>query len=150
MRVVRWRPFSSLNSLRNMEDIQEEMNRLFDFSLDKSSLERELSAPAVDISEDDKNIYVEADLPGFEQKDIKLSVKDDVLRLWAAREEKKEEKKGKYHRSERYQGSFERIIPFAKKIETDKIKAQYKNGVLKIGLPKAQDEQSKEIEVKVE
>jgi HSP20 family protein len=150
MALMKWRPFESLDPWKTLEDIQEEMNRLFDLSLPKYAREREVGYPAVDISEDENNLYVEADLPGFEQKDIKVSFKNDTLRISASRDEKKEEKKANYHRIERFQGRFERIIPFTKKVEGNKVKAQYKNGVLKITVPKAPEEKAKEITINVE
>ncbi|MCM8826060.1 MAG: Hsp20/alpha crystallin family protein [Candidatus Omnitrophica bacterium] len=126
------------------------MNRLFDFSLAKLPKDKDVIAPAVDVYEDNENIYVETDLPGFEQKDIKLSIKGDNLVISAGREEKKEIKKDNYHRLERFHGEFQRVVNLNKKIDSTKIKANYKNGVLKVILPKKEEEKSKEIEIKVE
>ena len=89
-------------------------------------------------------------MPGFEQKDIKVSLKDGSLRIYARRDEKREETQKKFQRRERIQGSFERIIPLANKVEVGKIKAHYKDGVLKLTLPKTQEEKEKEIEISVE
>lgn len=150
MKLVRYRPIDSWRPWRTLEDIQEEMNRLFDFSLANSHQEKRTVLPAADIYEDEKNIYVEADLPGFEQKDIKVSLKEDALHLSATRDEKRETKQENFQRRERIQGKFERIIPLANKVEVGKIKAHYKNGVLKLTLPKSQEEKAKEIEISVE
>jgi len=150
MKLVKWKPFEYLDSWRTLGDIQEEVNRLFEVSFPKYRGGKEIAYPAVDISEDENNIYVDADLPGFEQKEVKVSFKDDTLRIFAARDEKKEEKKNNFYRLERYQGRFERVIPFTKGVEASKIKAQYKNGVLKVTLPKTPKEKAKEIEINVE
>jgi HSP20 family protein len=133
-----------------LEDIQEDINQLFDFSQASYPQLRESRLPASDIYEDEKNIYVEADLPGFEQKDIKVSLKDGSLRISAKKEEKSEVTRKTFQRRERIQGSFERIIPLANKVEVGKIKAHYKDGVLKLTLPKTQEEKEKEIEISVE
>jgi HSP20 family protein len=134
-----------------LETLQEEINKLFDFSFGKiPATKEEILSPSVDIWEDKDNIYVEADLPGFEQKDIKVSVKGDSLSISAKKEETKEEKKKNYYRCERFQGSFYRELDLPSSVDTSKIKAQYKNGVLKITLPKVEKEKEKEIEIEVE
>jgi HSP20 family protein len=134
-----------------LETLQEEINRLFDFSFGKlPALKEETLSPSVDVWEDKDNIYVEADLPGFEQKDIKVSIKSDSLSISAKKEETKEEKKKNYYRCERFQGSFYRELDLPSSVDTSKIKANYKNGVLKITLPKIEKEKEKEINIEVE
>jgi len=147
MKLVRW----SDNPWRALEQLQDEINRLFDFSFGRLPQEREtVYAPSVDVSEDKDNIYVEADLPGLEQKDINISLRRDSLCISAKREEKKEEKRKNYHRVERVSRNFYREIALPSTVDTDKIKAVYKNGVLKVTLPKKEEEKEKEIKIEVE
>jgi len=134
-----------------LEALQEEINKLFDFSFRKVPASKEETfSPSVDIWEDKDNIYIEADLPGFEQKDVKVSIKGEALIISAKKEETKEEKKKNYYRCERFQGSFWRQLDLPSSVDTSKIKANYKNGVLKITLPKVEREKEKEIDIEVE
>lgn len=147
MKLVRYRK----DPWKALEDLQNEINRLFDFSFAKlPTLREEVLAPSVDIYEDKDNIYVESDLPGFEQKDINISLKGNTLTISAQRDEKREEKKKDYYHCERFQGKFYRELDLPTTVETDKIKANYKNGVLKITLPKKEEEKEKEIKIDVE
>ena len=147
MALMRYRkqdPFKAL------EDLQEEINRLFDTSLSLPKVRDEIFIPSVDISEDRDNVYVDVDIPGLEQKDIKVNLNKDTLVISGSKQESKEEKNKNYHRIERFQGSFLREIPLDNNIDTSQVKAQYKNGVLHITLPKKEEEKTKSIEVKVE
>lgn len=147
MKLVRW----SDNPWRALEQLQGEINRLFDLSFGRLPSELETaSSPSVDVSEDKDNIYVEADLPGLEQKDINITLKRDSLCISAKREESKEEKKKNYHRIERTSRNFYREIALPSGVDTSKIKALYKNGVLKVTLPKKEEEKEKEIKIDVE
>jgi HSP20 family protein len=138
-------PFSLL------DELHEEINRLFHTPFDRTPalLREDFYAPSVDISEDDANIYVDADIPGFDQKNIKVNVKNDMLTISAKRDEKKEEKKKNFHRVERIQGSFYRQILLPSDVNTDKVKASYKNGVLKIVLPKKEESKAKDVDITV-
>jgi HSP20 family protein len=108
----------------------------------------DVATPRVDVSEDEKNIYVEADMPGLEQKDITVTLREDVLTISASREEQKEQKEKNYRTMERVSRSFRRQILLDKPVDKNKIDAQYKNGVLKLTLPKTA--QVKESEYKIE
>jgi HSP20 family protein len=103
--------------------------------------------PAVNSWEDEKNYYVEAELPGFNEKDIEVSVLGSELRLSGTRETEHEEHKT-YHRRERYTGKVERILRFPVEIDAGKIDATFKNGVLTVTLPKAQAALPRKIEVR--
>ncbi len=104
----------------------------------------------VDISEDDKAIYVSADMPGIVKEDVKVSMEDDVLCISAERKQEEEEKKKGYHRIERTWGSMSRSFTVGDNVDAENIDAAYDNGVLKITLPKREPEpkKGKEIEVK--
>ncbi|MDR1453904.1 MAG: Hsp20/alpha crystallin family protein [Candidatus Margulisbacteria bacterium] len=105
--------------------------------------------PRVDIHEDEDNVYVEADLAGLDQKDIKIEVdEDNVLKLAGEREYKKEDGNKNYHRVERQYGRFERSFALGQNVEADKTKAEFKNGELKLTIPKKAEKKPRAIEIK--
>jgi HSP20 family protein len=99
------------------------------------------SAPAIDFAEDEHAYHLTAELPGLSEKDINLSLSDDMLTISGEkREERQENEKDKnFHYSERRFGSFRRMIQLPQHIDRDKIEANFKNGVLRVTVPKAQD-----------
>ena len=92
--------------------------------------------PSVDIKEDDKQIVLTSDLPGIDQKDIKVTVEDGTLTLSGERKFEKSAEEENFHRVERSFGSFERSFSLPETVDEDKIVASYKNGVLELTLPK--------------
>jgi HSP20 family protein len=138
---------------------QREMNKLFDdffggFELSPwAPLERRLTAafnPRVDVSETDKEIKVSAELPGMDDKDIDVSLTRDTLTIKGEKKEEKEEKEKDYYRVERSYGSFTRSIPLPVEVDTDKVQATFRKGVLEITLPKSAKviQETKKISVK--
>ncbi len=106
-------------------------------------------APAVDIHDDAAKIQLTADLPGVEQKDVEISVENNVLTL---RGERKAEQKGDadgYHRYERVYGSFTRAFTLPSTVDTEKVSAEMKNGVLTVTLPKRPEAQPRTIKINV-
>jgi len=147
MKLVRWGD----NPWRAIDELQNEINRLFDFSYGKGlTATAALSVPSVDVSEDKENVYVEADVPGLEQKDINVTLRKDSLYITGKKEESKEEKKKNYHRLERTSQSFYREVLLPREVDGSKVKATYKSGVLKLALPKKEEEKEKEIKIEVE
>lgn len=150
------------SSLASLSEFQREMNRMFDdyfgdFDLAPfAGMEERLArfAPSIDVSETPKKIKVTAELPGMEEKDISVTVEDDYLILSGEKkEEKEEEDDEKYYHREMSYGAFKRIIPFNASIDTDKVEAKFKKGVLKITLPKlpgSESDKGKKIEIKSE
>jgi HSP20 family protein len=104
----------------------------------------------VDISEDEKALYVSADMPGMSKEDVKVSLEDDVLCISAERKQEEEETKKGYHRIERSWGSMSRSFTVGENVDAENISASYDNGVLKVTIPKkeAEPKKGKEIEVK--
>jgi HSP20 family protein len=149
MAIMRYRP---QDPWRALDALQEKINRLFEISFSQMptlGLREERVAPSVDMWEDKNNIYLEADLPGLDQKDISLSIKGDSLVISAKKEETKEEKRKDYYCCERFQGSFYRHLDLPTSVDTSKVKASYKNGVLKVTLPKKVKEEE-EIKIDLE
>ena len=109
-------------------------------------------SPNVEVTENDKEIKVSAELPGMDEKDIDISLNKDTLTIRGEKKEEKEQKGKDYYRLERSYGSFSRTIPLPAEVETDKIEAQLKKGVLTVTLPKSAKAvaETKKIPVKVE
>jgi len=122
------------------------MNRLFDefsrgFDLPTLSSAGNFNWPSVEVSETDKLIKVDAELPGMEEKDVEVLLNDDVLTIRGEKRSESEDQERQW--SERYYGSFERRIPLDAEVDADKITATFKNGVLKIEIPKSEQAQEK-------
>ena len=147
MAVIRWDPFRDLNSL------QDRMNRLFEETNRGSRADDPTStsawSPAVDIHETAAEIVVQAELPGMDQKDIELNLENNVLTLRGNRQFEKEAKNENYHRIERAYGVFSRSFSIPAVVDEAKIRAEYKNGVLTIALPKTQKAKAKQIKIEV-
>jgi len=141
-----------LSPFRGIDSLQDEMNRLFNdfFSPDERLLGEMEFTPSVDISENKNEIVIEADLPGMEEKDIDVSIAGDLLTIKGERKDEKEEKEEDYYRKERVYGSFSRQITLPKHIKREDVKAKFKNGVLKITLPKSEDYKEKEVKIELE
>jgi HSP20 family protein len=134
-----------------LSNISKRMESLFDdFFSDTSSLSKLDFRPEVDVTEDEKGIYVKADIPGLEQKDINVEVKDNVLTISGEKKEEKESKNEKEHRVERSYGSFSRSFTLPKNVDNENIKAKYKNGVLNIDLPKTKEVDTGKVNIEIE
>lgn len=138
--------------------LHREMDRLFDSlwsdSLGSSLLSGDWSrmdvAPQLDVTEDDKAFSVTVDLPGMDEKNVDVTLSDRILTIRGKKEEDKETKDKDYYRRERAYGSFRRSIEIPVAVDSSKIDASFKKGVLTINLPKTKEAQEKvkHIEVK--
>lgn len=146
MAIVRWDPF------KDFLTIQEDLHKMFDRFLGGSEGKSlgAVWAPAIDVFEEDKELVIQAELPGLEAKDVDVTVEEDSLTLKGERKFEKEEKEDKYYRLERRYGLFQRTIPFPVEVKVDQAKAQFKDGVLRITIPKIEERKVKKIKVKVE
>lgn len=106
-------------------------------------------APSVDITEDDNAYEITAEMPGVEEKDVDITVKDDRLTLRGEKKSEKEEKKKDYHMTERSYGSFERSFTLPANVDPDKIKADFAKGVLTLTLPKTAEAKAKERKIAI-
>ncbi|RFC48747.1 MAG: HSP20 family protein [Verrucomicrobia bacterium] len=107
-------------------------------------------APAVDVSEDDKEYLVKAELPELKKEDVKINVENHTLTISGERRAEKEEKGKRYHRIERSFGSFQRRFAIPEGIDSSKVAAEFKDGLLLVHLPKDEKAKPKAIEVKVQ
>ncbi len=113
---------------------------------DRSAIES-LWAPAVDMYETQNEVVVSADLPGIEEKDIRVSITGDLLTIQGQRQAKEEVKDGGHYRREQWFGKFERTLTLPMAVETGQVKATYRDGVLSVKLPKAEEIKPKEIKI---
>ena len=104
----------------------------------------------MDITEDGKEYLVKADLPGMKKEDVKVTVENGVLSITGERKSEKEEKGKKFHRIERSYGSFKRTFTMPGEADMTKMKAEFKDGVLRVHVPKNPATQPKKVDVKVE
>src|SRR5256885_1114590 len=105
--------------------------------------------PLADITEDEKEYLIKAELPEIKKEDVKVTVENGVLTISGERKFEKEEKNKKYHRVERGYGTFMRSFTLPDDADANKIKAEFKNGLLKVHLPKSEHAKPKQIEVNV-
>ena len=147
MSLIRWTPFKDLLT------IQDEMNRLFHEYFTRAPEKMEGDnypwIPVVDIFETEDEIKVVAEIPGIKKDDVKISLQDNVLTLKGEKKQEKEEKDKNFHRVERSYGSFQRSFSLPAAVQADKVKANYKDGILTITLPKVEEAKPKEIAITV-
>jgi HSP20 family protein len=144
--IIRWEPFHGTSTL------QEQMNHLFEEAFvrglgDQSALTA--WAPAVDIYETEHELVVKADLPDVNEKDLDVRVENNVLTIRGEREFEKRVPEDNYLRVERSYGSFSRSFSLASTVNTDAIKADYRNGVLTLQIPKREEAKPKQIKLSV-
>jgi len=131
-------------SLQNARDF---FDRLFEDELMPLRGEN-IWAPAFDISENEKGYVVKAELPGIDAKDLEITVSGGTLSVKGEKKRETEERGETYHRIERTYGSFHRSFRIPDAVQTDKVDATYKDGILKLVIPKAEASKVRKIEVK--
>ncbi len=146
--VPRWDPF------REMEEISDRFNRIFGRApVRRNGGQEALTVtdwvPTVDIAEDDKEYLIKAEIPEVDRKDVKVTIQDGVLTLQGERKQEKEENNKKFHRVERSYGSFVRSFTLPEDVAEDKLRAEFKEGILQVHLPKAERPKPKAVEIKV-
>jgi len=146
MSMTRWEPFHGLNTL------QEHVNRLFEDGFARSrSGQSELTswAPAVDIYETENELVVKADLPDVQEKDIDVRVENNTLTIRGERKFSNEVHEDNYLRVERAYGTFTRSFSLPNTVNTETIHAEYRNGVVKVRMPKREESKPKQIKISV-
>jgi HSP20 family protein len=148
MTLVRWDPF------RELEEMSDRLNRMFARpALSRSNGKETLIiadwTPSVDISETEGEYQITAEIPDVKKEDVKVTLEDGVLTIQGERRQEKEEKGKKYHRIERSYGTFVRSFTLPDLIDDEKVKAEFKDGILSLSLPKSEKAKPKAIEVKV-
>ncbi len=143
--------------LRDALRLHEELSRAFDphffemrpFAFDTESLASGFSPP-VDIYEDTEGITLRAEVPGLAANDVDLRIENGTLTLKGERKLEHDEKKDNYHRIERWYGAFSRSFTLPPTVDTEKVRAETKNGILSVFLPKREETKPKQIKVNVQ
>jgi HSP20 family protein len=148
MALIRWDPFREISTL------QERMNRLFSEVARRSPVAEEEMVqgawiPPVDIFETGDSIVIKAELPGISKEDITLEVKENTLTIKGEKKFEKDVKEESYHRVERSYGAFQRAFSLPGTVQQDKVKAKFRDGILEITIPKAEEAKPKQIKVDV-
>lgn len=147
--LTRWDPF------RELEEVHNRLSSVFEAGFPRSR-EREQGllsaawAPLVDISEDDKSYQIKVELPDMKREDIKVNVENGILTISGERVREQEEEGRKYHRVERAYGSFVRNFTLPQNVDSNKVNASYRDGVLNVNIEKSESARPKSIEVKVD
>ena len=148
MSLIRWEPYGGLMNL------QDKINRLFSDAFpgkigEGDDLSLGTWRPMVDICDTENAIVVTAELPGVKKEDISIEVKDNILTIKGERSEDSEVKEENYYRRERSFGSFQRSFSMPTEVSPESIKASFKDGVLKIEVPKPEEKKPKQISIDV-
>jgi len=148
MNLIKWNPFSEL------EDISSRLNQIFGRSAASATTGHEVMkvadwAPSVDISETDQAFVIKAEIPGVKKEDVKVTVDNGVLTIQGERKMEKEEKGKTFHRIERSYGSFVRSFRVPTDVDDSKAKAEFKDGMINVTLPKSEKAKSKSVEIAV-
>ena len=144
MNITNWQPF------RDMDEMINRMVPALTRWRGETNGEETAWAPTADISETDKEYLVRAELPGVKREDVKVTVEDGMLTLSGERKREREEKTERFHRVERYAGSFSRTFYLPDSADLNSVRAESKDGTLTVHIPKIPSAATKCIEVKVQ
>lgn len=149
------RAFRDLMTADPFRSLQQRMNRLFEEPFGQLALTGEESlslatwTPRCDIFETDSEVVIKAELPGVKKEDVKVNIENNMLTIQGERKLEEETKQDDYHRIERSYGQFMRSFMLPASVDMSKISAEFKDGVLRVSLPKLEEAKPKAIEVKV-
>jgi HSP20 family protein len=141
--IERWNPFQEIEAMRNW------MDRWMDNGFPRTGSTITAFNPAVDIVQTENGYELHANLPGYKPEEIEVKVDRDTVTLKAQHEEKVEKNEDNYIYRERKSGSFYRSLRLPEAIDSEKVEAHIENGVLKLGLPRLAQAQSRKVEVKL-
>lgn len=142
---------NTLDPMGEFSRLQNEINRLFDFGYPSSmsGLFDRHTSPSIDVVEKTDEILVYCDLPGVDKGDVDLSIAGNVLTIKGEKKKDEDSEGSKWYRDETWGGKFQRTISLPEVIDSNKVHATMKNGVLTINLAKMEEKKPKQIEVKV-
>jgi len=148
MNLMKWDPWKEL------EEVSNRLNTVFRRSPElpgstQSLLKMADWTPSVDISETDAAYLIKAEIPEVKKEDVQVSIKDGMLTIQGERKQEKEEKGKRFHRIERSYGSFSRSFQIPADVDENTVKAEFKDGMINVTLPKSEKAKSKEINVTV-
>jgi len=143
--LMRWNPL--LSTRRDL--FRNDFDQLFDSLVSGSGLPNSQFAPPSDIHETAEAYVIRMDLPGVAQKDVKVTILGDTLAIRGERKLEQVHEKENVHYRERRSGSFERTFTLAAPVRADQVRATYRDGVLEVSVPKAEEAKTREIEIQV-
>jgi len=152
MAVMRWRGLEPWAGVREIGDIQSEVNRLFDTFFGRSiqaGMPERSWAPGADMYETKDELVVKVDLPGMSEKDVQVSITGDMLSLKGQRQDPETVKPEHYFRGERWAGRVERVFQLPIPVQAENVKASCRDGVLTVTLPKVEAVKPREIKIDV-
>ena len=154
MAITKWKKEDRFDPWSDFNALQNEINELFDINRYPSTtglFDRNVS-PAMDVIEKEHEFRLISELPGFEKDDFEISIASNVLTIKGSKKQELEEKdsaKGKFYRKESWSGSFQRTFPLPASVDTNRIDAELKDGILNVVLPKKEEAIPKQISVNV-
>lgn len=148
MNLIKWDPF------RELEDVSSRLNRIFGRPLARTGQDNEMLAtadwmPSVDISETDAAYLIKGEIPGVRKEDVKVTLQDGMLTIQGERKQEKEEKNKKFHRVECSYGNFVRSFRVPDDADESAVKAEFKDGMLNVTLPKSAKAKPKSVDVAI-
>jgi HSP20 family protein len=145
MNIIKYDPF------RDLRTLQDEMNRLFSLTVPRVTGEDAMAqgawSPSIDIFEGKDNIVLEAELPGMKIEDVDVSIENNTITLKGERKFEKRDENDNYHRVERSYGAFTRSFTLPRNVVGDDAQAEFKNGILRVTLPKREEEKARKIKI---
>lgn len=150
MAMIKWDPFGSIS------EIQERINKIFEEAFPKEKEEIDTGVgicswkPAVDIYETDLSIILTIELPGVKKEDVSIEIRDNLLTITGERWNDKDIEDRRYYRRERCEGQFHRAFRLQDPVQPEMIKAKFKDGVLKIEIPKTNETKAKQIKINID
>lgn len=154
MTLLRWqRPQQNwaLSPLHRASTLRDEIDRVFGqfFETPANTQAFDGWVPAVDLYENKDNFTVKCEVPGMKKEDIEISLHEGFLTISGERKREEKKQEGEVYRTERYEGRFSRSLALPSKVNSEKINATYKDGVLTVVLPKAEEAKPKQIQIDV-
>ncbi|MGF1514660.1 MAG: Hsp20/alpha crystallin family protein [Elainellaceae cyanobacterium] len=154
MSLIRWKPFRTIEHWEPSHDVKSmrrDMDRMFDWltSSFDGGLGEGRFMPSVEMDETDDEIHLKLEVPGLKAEDLDIGVTEDSVAIRGERKSEEKTEKNGMVRSEFRYGQFERVIPLPAYVQSDKVEAEYEDGILNLTLPKAEEEKKRVVKVKV-
>jgi HSP20 family protein len=145
MALIRWQPFQEMNAL------QRDMNRLFDTlaPMNQESMMKSAFAPPAEMEETEDALHLKLELPGMNPNELDVQVTKEAITIRGERKSESKSEENGMTRSEFRYGQFSRTIPLPTRIDNTNVQAEYKDGILTLNLPKAEEDKSKVVKVNV-
>ncbi|MBN1900868.1 Hsp20/alpha crystallin family protein [Candidatus Sumerlaeota bacterium] len=149
MAIIRWRPKREWDPLGDILDLKDNLNKMINTSLRKTG-DLSASFPNVDIYKQGEDYILKSELPGITKDDIDITIQDNVITLKGTKKEEKEVNEEDYYHCERLFGSFQRSFELPSVIDRKKVKATYKDGVLEVTIPLAEEAKPQQIKIDIQ